>query len=207
LCNVDILTDELPNVVFYTMNNCASREQAGKQLIPGPTFPTFCAVKFNENNIQKAKAYTALALEHDPSLIDTFSTKVLLDHEVLLMQAFDCQLLIFSVHTELPTLLLDMKRIPALAKIVFEDKVGADGVPLLSSASWSVACDAHCCGACLLEPPFTVALACIIIGAKVLKVIAMLMPFLSIQRFTLYSTPPLTKIDPSFRCRSKLRSG
>ena len=45
------------------------------------------AVKVDENNIQKAKAYTALALEHQPSLIHAgFNTKMLLDTEVLLMQ-------------------------------------------------------------------------------------------------------------------------
>jgi hypothetical protein len=50
-----------------------------------------CAAKVDENNVQKAKVYTALALEHDPSLMHAaFNTKALLDHEVLLLQARAC---------------------------------------------------------------------------------------------------------------------
>lgn len=121
----------------------------------------------DENNVQKAKVYTALALEHDPSLIHAaFNTKMLLDHEVLLMQAFACRMLLFSAHTDLAALLGDLHA----ASVVPATATGGDGDAPLSRRAWSVVCDAYCTRACLLEPPSTVALASLLLAAKVLEV-------------------------------------
>lgn len=130
------------------------------------------AVKAEENNVQKAKVYTALALEHDGSLQHAaFTTKMLLDTELVLMHAFDCHLLVFSAHTELGLLLADIKEHhAALRKVVFEERVDQQGQPLLSRTAWSVTCDAHCSSACLSEPPACVALASLILAAKLEQV-------------------------------------
>ena len=119
--------------------------------------------------MQKAKVYTALALEHDPSLLHAgFNTKMLLDHEVLLMQAFECRMLLFSAHTDLAALLHDLAASGAAAAAASGG--GSDGDAPLSRRAWSVVCDAYCTRACLLEPPSTVALACLVLAAKLLEV-------------------------------------
>ena len=131
------------------------------------------AVKVDENNVQKAKAYTALALEHDPSLIHAnFSTKALLDHEVLLMQAFECELLLFSVHPDLAELLADLKRHPQVGAAAFPDTAHRDtqARPRVSQCAWSIACDAYCSRGCLMESPPSVALACVVLAAQLLQV-------------------------------------
>jgi hypothetical protein len=128
------------------------------------------AVKVNENNIQKSKTYTALALEHDPSLLELFTTKVLLDNEVLLMQALDCDLLVYSAHTDTVPLLNSMKRYDGIRKAVFEQHVDANGKPLLAKHAWSAICEAYTSGVCNIEPPSTVAAACLLLAAKALGV-------------------------------------
>lgn len=131
------------------------------------------AVKVDENNVQKAKAYTALALEHDPSLIHAnFSTKALLDHEVLLMQALDCQLLLFSVHPDVADLLAALKRHPDCGAAAFEHSANLDkqGRPKVSQCAWSVACDVCCSRACLMEAPSSIALACVLLAAEMVQV-------------------------------------
>jgi hypothetical protein len=138
-----------------------------------PSESGMLAVKVEENNVQKAKVYTALALEHDPSLIHAaFNTKTLLDTELLLMQAFDCQLLLFSVHSELGLLLQDMMRHSSLAlrRVAFEERIDVEGHPEISQYAWNVACDVYCSPACLMESPGTIALACVVLAAKLLQV-------------------------------------
>jgi hypothetical protein len=121
------------------------------------------AVKVDENNVQKAKVYTALALEHDPSLLHAaFTTKLLLDHEVLLMQAFNCHLLFFSAHTDLANLLDNFRRSQAISSSSSADELGV--------RAWNVVCDAYCTRICLMEPPSTIALAALVLAAKLLKV-------------------------------------
>lgn len=128
------------------------------------------AVKVNENNIQKSKFYTAFAINHDQSLVGTFTTKMLLDNEVLLLQALDCNLLTFSAHSDLPPILNNMKEHKAMRKAVFEDHVDSSKNPLLARHAWSAVSDAYCCGAANVEPPITVALACVFLAANFLKV-------------------------------------
>jgi hypothetical protein len=124
-------------------------------------------VKVEENNVQKAKVYTALALEHDPSLIHAgFNTKLLLDHEVLLMQAFNCHLLLFSAHTDLAGLLDNLKQ----SKTVPESAFTSSSSNELSPRAWNVVCDAYCTRICLMEPPSTIALASLLLAAKLLEV-------------------------------------
>lgn len=140
--------------------------------------PVCRAVKVNENNIQKSKTYTALALEHDPSLLDIFTTKVLLDNEVLLLQALDCDLLVFSAHTDTIPLLETMKHFEGMNKAVYEQHVDDAGKPVLGRIAWSVINDAYTCGVCNIEAPSTVAISCLLMAGKYLKVryITVLMP-------------------------------
>lgn len=128
------------------------------------------AVKVNENNIQKSKFYTAFAINHDQSLVGTFTTKMLLDNEVLLLQALDCNLLTFSAHSDLPPILHDMKKHKTMRKAVFEDNLDSNHKPLLAQHAWSAVCDAYCCGAGNVEPPCTIAIACVVLAANFLKV-------------------------------------
>jgi hypothetical protein len=124
-------------------------------------------VKAEECNVQKAKVYTAMALEHEPSLIaSNFSTKALLDREVLLVQSMECSLLVFSAHTELSRILLDMKKDPDIAKAAF----GAEGKADLCQAAWSLVCDAHCSHVCVIAAPSAIALACAVLAAHLVKV-------------------------------------
>jgi hypothetical protein len=137
------------------------------------TYVNLLAVKAEECNVQKAKVYTAMALEHDPSLIASgFSTKALLDREVLLVQSMECSLLVFSAHTDLAQILLDMKEDPGIAKAAF----GSDGGSELSRAAWSLVCDAHCTHACLIASPSDIALACAVLAAHLVKVSLLLLP-------------------------------
>lgn len=122
----------------------------------------------NENNIQKSKTYTALALEHDPSLLDVFTTKMLLDNEVLLLQALECDLLVFSAHTDTVPLLDSIKNFEAMNKAVFEEHVDDDGKPVLGRLSWSVINDAYTCGVCNIEAPCVVAVAGLLMAGKIL---------------------------------------
>lgn len=136
-----------------------------------PIFTAWCfAVKVNENNIQKSKTYTALALEHDPSLLDIFTTKMLLDNEVLLLQALDCDLLIYSAHTDTVPLLETMKHFEGMNKAVYEEHVDANGKPVLARHAWSIINEAYTCGVCNIEAPSTVACASLLLAGNTLGV-------------------------------------
>jgi hypothetical protein len=124
----------------------------------------------NENNIQKAKIYTALALEHDPSLLDIFTTKMLLDNEVLLLQALECDLLVFSAHMDTVPLLESMKECEAMRKAVYEDNVDSSGKPAIGRLTWSIINEAYICGVCNIADPSTVAIASLLLAGKTLGV-------------------------------------
>lgn len=95
---------------------------------------------------------------------------MLLDNEVLLLQALDCNLLTFSAHSDLLPILHDMKKHKTMRKAVFEDNVDSNQNPVLAQHAWSAVCDAYCCGAGNVEPPCTIAIACVVLAANFLKV-------------------------------------
>lgn len=163
-------------------------------------------MKVNENNIQKSKFYTAFAINHDQSLVGTFTTKMLLDNEVLLLQALDCNLLTFAAHSDLPPILSDMKKCKLMRKAVFEDHVDGNGHPLLAQHAWSAVSDAYCCGAGNIEPPSTVAMACVFLAANFLKVWSPSSCFKRIDCFKLPHSNVILDSDVGQRPREKLSS-
>jgi hypothetical protein len=82
------------------------------------------------------------------------------------VQVFECNLLLYSVHPDVAVLLDDMKRHPALRSAAFEDRLDDTGNCRLGQAAWSIACDAYCSRACLMEAPPIIALACVLLAAK-----------------------------------------
>ena len=95
---------------------------------------------------------------------------MLLDNEVLLLQALDCDLLVFSAHTDTVPLLDSIKEFEGMNKAVNEEHVDAEGKPVLARIAWNVINDAYMCGVCNIEAPCNVAMACLLHAAKQLGV-------------------------------------
>jgi hypothetical protein len=95
---------------------------------------------------------------------------MLLDNEVLLLQALECDLLVFSAHTDTVPLLETMKDFEGMKKAVYEEHVDSSGKPVIGRLAWSIINDAYICGVCNIEDPSTVALASLLLAGKTLGV-------------------------------------
>lgn len=95
---------------------------------------------------------------------------MLLDNEVLLLQALDCDLLVFSAHTDTVPLLETMKHFEGMNKAVYEEHVDDSGTPVLGRLAWSVINEAYTCGVCNIEAPCVVAIACLLMAGKTVGV-------------------------------------
>lgn len=123
-----------------------------------------------EENSQHSKTVMINVLRHKHELVGPIDTKLLLDFEMIVVQELGFNLLVFSPHHSLREYLLDFRQHPSACKRAFEELLNERKEPLISQVSWGLVCDACCCGACVLEPPFTIALAALILAAQMLKI-------------------------------------
>lgn len=100
-----------------------------------------------------SRYFVAMVSKHKAAAVGSLDQKKLLEYEMIVVQELDFNLLLFSPHHSLKRYLLDLK---------------ADAT--LSQQAWSLVCEAHCCEACLVHPPFTIALGAILLAAKASEV-------------------------------------
>lgn len=107
----------------------------------------------SEENSMHSRYFVAMVNKHKAAAVGSLDQKKLLEYEMIVVQELDFNLLLFSPHHSLKRYLLDLK---------------ADAT--LSQQAWSLVCEAHCCEACLVHPPFTIALGAILLAAKASEV-------------------------------------